>query len=244
MSDTPPGKGPRYQVVDLARGIAFVNMFAYHAAYFAQARGLAALGLGQDLRWRLYQKAIAGSFYLLVGVSLYLANRGGIKGAAWAVREGKLLGCALVVTLASVVLDPSSVVTYGILHNIAVCSALGLLCLRLGPALWLVALAAFVLPEIARSPALDDPWLRWLGLGTVVPRTFDHQPLLPHFGIVAAGIALGGPLAAREGLARWHSGALPARALSLMGRHSLFLYMAHVPVLVASVEIAWWLLHR
>lgn len=237
-------KQPRYQIVDVARGIAFCAMFVYHAAYFAQSRGIAELGLGHDLGWRWFQKAIAGTFYLLVGASLLLANQHGVRWGPWAMRLGKLLGCALVVTVASVVLDKNSVVTYGILHNIAVCSVIGTLLLRTGSYSLLVAAAALALPLAVHTTAADTPWLHWTGLGTHGPRTFDHQPFFPWFGIVCAGIAAGGWLARTETLSRWQFDAWLPRLLAGAGRHSLLLYMAHVPLLVASVEIAALLLGR
>ena len=47
----------------------------------------------------------------------------------------------------------------------------------------------------------------------------------------------------RDGaVARWASPSAPVRLLGLLGRHSLLLYLAHVPVLVVSVEIAAWIL--
>jgi uncharacterized membrane protein len=223
--------GTRAQAIDVARGGALVAMIVYHACWFATDAGLVALDL-QAPGWHLCQRSIAASFFLLVGVSLALARPTPVKAAA---RIARIAACALLVTAASVVLDPQRVVTFGILHNIAVSSLVALPALRLGA--WnvlvgtvLVALGAFVsLP--------DHPLLDWTGLGGEPAPTFDFQPLLPWLGVVLWGAAIGTVLRRREAALAWHSDSVPARALALLGRHSLLVYMAHVPILVGTTSI-------
>ena len=233
---------PRYLAVDIARGVAFVAMFAYHAAYFAAARDLVAIPIGTDPAWRAFQKAIAGSFYLLVGVSLVLANPDRIRPAPFGRRLGKLAIAALTVTVASAALDRRLLVTYGILHNIAVCSVVGLALLRLGPLNLVLGAIAVAIGATVASPAFDAPAIAWLGLGTTHPPTFDFQPFLPWVGVVLWGLAAGRAIAGAPAIGAWSSSAPWARGLALVGRHTLFLYMAHVPVLVVAVEAAAWLL--
>lgn len=232
----------RYQLVDVARGAAFVAMFAYHAAWFADGRGLLDLPIGASLAWHLFQRSIAGTFFFLVGVSLVLANRDRTRTGPFLWRLGKLVAGATIVTVTSAVLDPRMLVTFGILHSIAACSVLGLGLLaaargrRGGGAALLAFGAVAVALSWVSSPAFDGP-LAFTGLGAARRATFDFQPLFPWLGVVAWGIAAGLGLP-REGLvARWSSGAPPVRGLSLLGRHALLLYMAHVPVLVVSVEV-------
>src|SRR5262245_24470373 len=109
----------RVQRVDVARGIALAPMISYHACWFAADRGLVALAL-QSFGWRLYQRSIASTFFLLVGVSLVLARGGGADRVAR--RVIKIAAAALLVTGTSIVLDPRRVVVFGVLHNIALSS--------------------------------------------------------------------------------------------------------------------------
>jgi uncharacterized membrane protein len=238
----------RYQAVDIARGTAFVAMFVYHAAWFAADRGLVDLPIGGDLSsggalaWHVFQRSIAGSFFFLVGVSLVLANRDQVRAGPFLWRLGKVLGGALVVTVASAVLNPRMLVTFGILHAIAACSVIGvgLLALARGRPAGRVALVAFGAGAVAlswmSSPTFDG-WLAFTGLGAARRATFDFQPLLPWLGVVAWGIAAGLGVRRDGAVARWSSTAPPVLALALFGRHALLLYMAHVPVLVGSVEV-------
>ena len=219
--------------IDTARGIALVAMILYHAAWFARDAGLVDWDL-RALPWVAFQKSIAGTFFFLVGASLHLATRSGLRLRPYLLRLLKLLGCAAVVTTTSIVLDPDRIVTFGILHSIAACSLLALPARRLpAPALALLALALIALGVGVHSPTFDPPALAWLGLGTRVPATIDHQPLLPWLGVVLLGL-----LASRRAYpAGQPLPSEPAVApLAFMGRHSLLIYMAHVPLLGGLME--------
>jgi uncharacterized membrane protein len=214
-------------------------MVAYHGAWFATEAGLFDLPIRSDLRWVAFQKCIAGAFFGLVGVSLQLSAP--LRPAPFLRRIGRVGGCAGVVTVTSIVLDPDRVVTFGILHAIACCSILALPLLRLPSIALLLGAAVLVFLGLeVRLEALDHPALYWTGLAPRVPRTFDHQPFLPWFGVVVGGLVLG------RWLRRLPDGG-PAcqsagpRFLGLLGRHSLFLYMAHVPVLISIVGLLAWL---
>ena len=220
--------GTRAQAIDVARGAALVAMIVYHACWFAADAGLVTLDLSA-LGWHLFQRSIAASFFLLVGVSLALARPTAAKAAA---RIARIAACALLVTATSVVLDPHRVVTFGILHNIAVSSLLALPALRLGVWNALVGTVLVVLSAVVSLPS--HPLLDWTGLGGQPAPAFDFQPLLPWLGVVLWGAALGtvlrGPLG--KPVLGWHSESLLARGLAFFGRHSLFVYLAHVPLLL------------
>jgi len=84
------------------------------------------------------------------------------------------------------------------------------------------------------STVFDPPALHWLGLGTQWIPTFDFQPFLPWFGVVLLGMVAGQTAWPRtEGIAV--DGAV-ARGLAGLGRWALWLYMAHVPLLVLTME--------
>jgi uncharacterized membrane protein len=225
--------GTRAQAIDVARGTALVAMIAYHACWFAADAELLPLDL-QALGWHLFQRSIAASFFLLVGVSLALARPSAAKAAG---RIARIAACALVVTATSVVLDPQRVVTFGILQNIAVSSLLALPALRLGA--WNVLLGAIlvVLGTVVSLPG--HPLLDWTGLGATPPPAFDFQPLLPWLGVVLWGTVLGKGLLGPWGqpVLAWHSESAAARGLAFLGRHSLLVYMAHVPVLFGSTWV-------
>lgn len=214
-------------------------MVVYHGTWFATDAGLIEVPIHRHLGWITFQKAIAGTFFGLVGVSLHLSAPARVR--PFLQRLGLVLGGAAIVTATSLVLDPHRVVRFGILHAIAACSVLTLPLLRL-PSLALLGVSGSLVAAGVglRLPAFDHPALHWTGLSPTVAPTFDHQPLLPWLGVVAAGVVVGRALQ-HSPAARWTLDAPPARLLGWCGRHSLVLYMAHVPVLVGLVAAAAWL---
>ena len=165
-------------------------MFVYHGVWFASEAGLVDIPIRRHPGWVTFQKTIAGSFFALVGVGLHLGAPARRRPVLR--RLGRLLGCATVVTLTSLVLDPSRVVTFGILHSIALCSVVALpFVSRPTSMLLTTGLVLVGLGLGLRLDAFDHPGLHWTGLSPRVPPTFDHQPFLPWFGVVLLGIGLG-----------------------------------------------------
>lgn len=218
----------RHQLVDVVRGIAFCNMFVYHALWFATDAGLLHLDF-ESMGLHVWQRSIAGTFFFLVGVSLHLAA--GVPTQRFLLRLGRVAGGAAIVTLASIVLDPDRIVRFGVLHAIFVCSVLGRFFVGRGQWLHALGVVIAVIGTSVSHPAFDSPWLAWTGFGTHVPVTFDHQPFVLWFGVVLMGIAAaqGAPESAWRWSAAW------AEPFAFLGRHSLLLYMAHVPLLQGAV---------
>ena len=152
-------------------------------------------------------------------------------------------GCALVVTLTSLVIDPHRPVFFGILHSITVCSLLALPLTRLpAGACGLLSLPLLAMGWFFQHPMFDGNGWLWLGLSTQTPASFDHQPLLPWLGVVIGGLAVGklGLLDRNRPWSQWQSRSWLSRGLALWGRHSLLVYMAHVPVLLGCISLIRW----
>jgi uncharacterized membrane protein len=229
----------RLPMIDVARGIAIVAMAVYHFSWDLRFFGYIEADVAGDLGWRLFARAIAGSFLLLVGVSLVLADRRGFDGKRFLRRLAVIIVAAAAITVVTRLVFPDAYIFFGILHAIAVMSVLGLPFLR-APLILVVAAAAFCFaaPALLSGPEFDHPALLWLGLLTHEPRTNDFVPLFPWFGVV-----LGGMTAARLAL-RFGMGALAApmpaltRPLAWAGRHSLPIYLVHQPLLFGLVYLA------
>jgi uncharacterized membrane protein len=228
----------RYPLVDITRGIAFVAMVVYHTSWFADDYGLVDFDMHGNLAWVVFQKSIAGTFFFLVGSSLYLAHRDGVKAKPMAWRMGKLALCAAVITATSIVMNPGRIVTFGILHCIVATSVVGLVFLRVGKLNIGIGALLIAIGIGVRSTVFDTPALYWIGLGTEWIPTFDFQPFLPWFGVVILGIS--------AGQFAWpHTRDISgdtalATALTGLGRWALWLYMAHVPAIIATMELLRW----
>ena len=228
----------RVSVIDIARGVALVAMAIYHFAWDLEFFGYADPGMTAYGNWKLFARCIASSFLFLVGVSLVLAHAKGIRWPGYFRRLAMVSAAALAITVATWFAMPGTFIFFGILHQIALASVLGLAFLRL-PAVLTLVIAALVIaaPNYLRSDAFNHPALLWIGLSTFNPRSNDFVPLFPWFGAVLTGIGVAG-LALKAGLferlARLQPGAW-SRPLSFFGRHSLAFYLIHQPVMISLV---------
>ncbi len=230
---------PRLATLDIARTLALAAMVVFHTARDLEMFALVPPGMTLGGGWALFARLIAGSFLFLAGVSLYLAHGRGIRWRAFLWRACVLAAAALAVTLATRIAMPDAFIFFGILHSILVCTTIGLVFLRLPAALTLAAAVAVVVAAgLVRAPAFDAPWLLWTGLGTIMPRTLDYEPVFPWLAPCLAGIAAA-RIATRAGLAGRLQRAEPSgrwiRLLAWPGRHSLAVYLVHQPILIGLI---------
>jgi uncharacterized membrane protein len=221
-------------VVDVARGVAIVLMFAFHFCFDLNYFGFVQFDIYHDPFWRYARAAIVTLFLLVVGVSLLLAHAEGIRWPAVRRRTLQLVAAAALVTAGSYLLFPRSYIFFGVLHFIALASLLALPFVRV-PKLALVAgLLLLWLGLGYSSPVFDQPLLNWFGLMTNKPVTEDYVPLLPWLGVVLTGLFIGDRLrSSRGGLAQWQGTEGLWRELGWAGRHSLLLYLLHQPLFFA-----------
>jgi uncharacterized membrane protein len=231
----------RLALIDAARGVAVIAMVIYHFSWDLRYFGYIAVDVETELGWRIFARTIAGTFLFLVGVSLVLSTRRGLKLRAFLKRLAVVVAGAAAITVVTCFVDRDTFIFFGILHHIAVASVLGLAFLRLP--IWLVvaaAIACLAAPSLLAGPTFDSPALIWLGLESALPRTNDFVPLLPWFGVVLAGIAAVRlwPLYEAYRLPLQHLGDRIPHQLLWLGRHSLVIYLLHQPVLFGCVYLA------
>lgn len=228
----------RIVALDVARGVALLAMAVYHCAWDLEFFGYLDGGTTETGGWRLFARAIASSFLLLVGISLFLAHANGIRWPAFLRRLALVAAAAGAITLATWLVMPEGFIFFGILHQIALASVIGLLFLRVpAPLTILVAAAVIAAPHYLRAAAFDHPALWWVGLSTVDPQSNDYVPLFPWTGAVLFGVAVA-RLADDLGLLGPLSAVRPGRwsvPLGFAGRHSLIVYLLHQPLLIALV---------
>lgn len=213
-------------------------MIGYHFFFDLNYFGLAQLDFNNDPFWLGARTFILSLFLGLVGVSLRLFYE---RGWVWQKYWQRLVWIgvsAIIVSLASWVMFPDSMIFFGVLHFIAMASVLALVFLR-G---YISNLALGVLIIIAGStlthPFFDQPWMQWLGFMTHKPITQDYVPLFPWLGVVLIGLFLGKVLITSPRLGwilDWRNQNQLLRGLAYAGRHSLIIYMIHQPILIAII---------
>ncbi|CAG0987181.1 hypothetical protein BURK1_02070 [Burkholderiales bacterium] len=227
----------RVAAVDALRGIAIVAMIGYHFSFDLRLFGLARFDFENGPLWLAARAAIVATFLALCGVSLVLARRDGVTAARRWRRIGVIAACALAASAASWLLFPRSYIWFGVLHCIAVSSAVAWPFTR-HPRLALACGVAVIVAGLALThPAFDARALAWIGFTTTKPATEDYVPLFPWLGVALVGVAAGDAIARRSFAPLAFLMRAP-RTIAWLGRHSLAVYMVHQPVLIGALALA------
>ncbi|MBQ8894322.1 MAG: DUF1624 domain-containing protein [Clostridia bacterium] len=229
-------KKERVHALDWLRGIAVLGMILHHALFAVELTGWM---FGHDitfeiLQTRLFwvlQEVFVGIFLLISGIcTAYSRN---------VLRRGLIVsGAALLITLVTGVILPAIGVTgleiwFGILHMFGLSMLLyGLFTCkkRWVPAVTGVALFVLYLAVMERR---GMPWAdTLLAVIDIMPEGFysaDYYPLLPYFFLFLAGTYLG-PSVKEHRFPEWFY-SFRIRPIEWIGRHSLWIYLAHQPVI-------------
>ncbi len=236
----------RIHLLDELRGLCVVLMVIYHALYTF------ATFFGADTALKLFnlcyplEPFFAGIFVFLCGFSCRLSSNNIRRGLALAV-------VALGMTAVLYAVMPQAIIYFGVLHCLAVCillyAAAKPLCDRVSPVVgFSVAAALFALtwtvPTVnggaflglaLPETLLACKWLFPIGFGRMY--SADYFPLIPWLFCFAAGTFAG---RWQDRLPRW---CYPRhiRPLAFVGRHSLWIYLAHQPVIYGIATAVTWL---
>jgi uncharacterized membrane protein len=238
-ADGIPSAKPRIWEIDFLRGLAIILMVFYHLGYdLKELCGIRTL-FGIEINLSSFflttaQYFFAGLFIVLSGISSTLSHSN--------VRRAlKLIGIAIIITVATYLYDPSLAIHFGILHCLGVCILIyGLTLQRSGP-LTCAAAAAIVLGFSAavslmmNSVSVRFDWLLPFGITSRMYSSYDYFPLLPWLGIFLAGAVLGKTFyASKQSL-------IPKRLsesfVNAAGRHSLLIYLIHQPILLGLLYV-------
>lgn len=240
----------RFEEIDFIRGLAVVFMIAYHAIFDLYLVDLLDLRIGA-LPLEVFADVTAGTFFSVVGISLYISfsrAKGEGQGANYRLKKYlargvKLLGWGAIVTAVTYFLFPDMVILFGALHFIGVSVILGYGVLELTKGwkrflrftfLASIVIAIFLITEPVRSFQVNNPFLLWLGIAPPEFQSLDYFPIFPWFGLVVSGLILGEILYPR-GARRWDLYKIGNPPLEFLGRHALVVYFFHQPLIYLGV---------
>ena len=233
-------RAPRIAAIDALRGLAIAAMVVYHFSWDLSSFGFIAVDVIADPGWKAFARIIAGTFVGLVGVSLVLATRNGLRLQRYLRRLAIIVGAALLVTLGTWYYFPNAFVFFGILHLIAFASVAALPFLRLPTVVVLLAaVIIFALPFFFTHELFQNPLLWWVGFTPQPPATVDYVPVFPWFALTLLGI-VAGRLLLRYGSDSWFARWIPkdffGRLAVFAGRWSLLIYLVHQLILIGLLS--------
>lgn len=222
----------RFWEIDFFRGIAIILMIVFNYAF--ALRFFDVFQFDSYFFWFVFPRVVGGMFIVIAGISLALSSRR--KPATSLIKRGiKIFSLGLLITAVTWLAFPDIAVWFGILHLIGLSIILGTAFLRFRSANLAIAAASVIAGVYLSTLAAELPWLLWLGLAPENFATLDYFPMLPWFGVFLAGVFIGNRFYA-AGKRRFK---IKERkpVVCMVGRHSLVIYMLHIPILLAALYI-------
>jgi uncharacterized membrane protein len=220
----------RYPIVDLVRGLAVINMIAYHVLFMARQFRLTSIDL-ETAFWSWHRVLVPIAFLFLAGVGARLAADDGTPWQRLAGHLARLAVLAMAVTVCSSLLFPSRAILWGILHCAFIVLLAMFVALRVRHGLIvLLTFAVATLGATLSSGSIAEAVARFEP-ATYLSQSLDPQPILPLLLAASLG-AVVMPLLIMLPAANWQPRARLARLLTWIGQNSLTLYALHLPAII------------
>lgn len=212
-------------MIDIIRGFTIILMIFFHFSFDLNNFGFLHFDILNSPFWYALPRVIVFLFLLAVGMSLTLAHGKQINWPSFWIRFLKIAAFALLISIVTRLLFPDNWIYFGTLHAIALISLFSLPFLKRPRLAFAVALLLFI-PSLFFD--FNLPWFQ------LPHQSWDYISPFPWLGASLMGI-----FAVHKGM---HLISLPdnakINALNFLGRHSLFIYLIHQPILFGLVYSA------
>ena len=218
--------------LDAFRGICILGMVVIHFLYNMTA--FYGIFDWSYPAWFTFIKEWGGVLFLaLSGICATLGSR--------SVRRGLIVfGCGLVVSAATVGMyllhfaNRGIIIYFGVLQCLGLCMILWPVFKKLRPMVLLLLAVTFIAGGFLFQGMVSEcKWLMPLGIVWSDFVTADYFPLLPNFGYFLAGAVLGRLIYSKKEtlLPNVNADSGILKFLQACGRHSLWIYLLHQPVI-------------
>ncbi len=226
----------RFFEIDVIRGVAILLVVFYHFIFDLTYFRFTQIELYAGF-WLYFQRVAATLFVLIFGICISVsANRKDYK-VSFLKRALKLGLVAALITLVTWVFAPGEFIRFGIIHFFAVATVLSLFFVKLRkynlPIAFVIILCGLYLNTIESTNAFLLPF----GVLTQGIKTLDYFPLLPWFGIVLIGMAIGDYVYSKQKFVFNIKENKVTSFLSLIGHHTLAIYLVHQPLIIAGLVL-------
>lgn len=214
----------RSTLIDAIRGFTIILMIFFHLSFDLTNFGFLSVDIVRDPFWYALPRLIVFLFLFAVGMSLSLAHREKIHWQAFWKRFLKITFFATLISLVTYFMFPDNWIYFGTLHAIALISLASLPFLKRPNLALVIALALFI-PSVFWDKNI--PWI------SLPHQSWDYIAPFPWIGACLLGI-----FAVHKNM---HKFTPPDNAfvkyLNYLGKHSLFIYLLHQPILFGSVYL-------
>lgn len=229
----------RYWEIDFVRGIAILMMVIFHIVFDISYFGIFPVSVSTGF-WRYFGLSTASLFLLIVGVSFSVSyTRAAASLSRWQMyrkflhRGIGIFALGLLVTLGTWLYLGDGFVIFGILHLIGISIILAPFFYRLGKYNFFLGIGIILL-GFAIGNFSGPNWLLPLGIRPATFWSVDYTPIFPWFGMVLIGIGAGSilyPNGVRE-FSITQVAPTGSTVVIFSGKHSLFLYLMHQPLIL------------
>jgi len=239
----------RFIEIDIIRGLAIVLMVFGHILWDLDYFGAFPINSGI---YSSLQKFVPQMFFLIVGIGIIVSYK---KKSLTPEEEKKfykhlifrglkVLGLGMILSAFSLIFMPNTPVIFGVLHCIGLSIILSVPFLMFRKYNLIFATSLLLVGFWFSQITIQNPTLLHLIIGLhpaeVWSFTVDYFPVLPWFGIVVLGIAVGDFLYCGDKrrfrfpeLDKYKS----AKIVSWIGQHSLGIYLLHQPIIAGFMYL-------
>ncbi len=229
------------------RGVAILMMVVFHFVWDLNYFYSVEVNFGFGF-WKIFQTLTASLFIFLVGVSSFLSSQKSNPEFRTFLKRGlKVFSFGVLITIVTRIIFPSEYIIFGILHFIGVAIVLSYFFIKLRYLNLFIGVLFIVGGGILKNNYFDFSYLAQATLSDFVihlvlpfgfiPENFstlDYFPIFPWFGIVLFGIfwaQLFYKGSDRLYIFNFENNNFVSKSMSYLGKNSLFVYLAHQPVL-------------
>ncbi len=230
----------RFWELDSLRGIAILMMVIFHFLWDLRYFNFITFDIYAGF-WGLFQLATAGLFLLLVGTVLAVNYNRYLDNFVmnFVRRATVIFSGGLLLTVVTFIIMPEIFIYFGILHLIGVSIMLSIPLVKRMKFNFVLGLGLIILPMVINLKASGIPFLAWFGIGTPTA-ALDFFPVIPWFGAVLIGIALGNFFykGNKQRIELKNPESMVTNFLQFLGRKSLLIYFLHQIILFPLVFAA------
>ena len=234
----------RFIELDILRGCAIAIMIFYHLLWDLDYFNIVTLNNSMYQTNRLFPPI----FFLLVGICLAISSSKEQTPSERVkhlfIRGSWIFSLGLALTTLTLLIIPEKPILFGVLHCIGLSIILSIPFLKFKSYNIVFGIAIILIGYIVGLFPVENPSILHLTIGFhqtgIWNYTVDYFPLLPWFGVILVGIAVGNFLY-KDNKRRFNIPDLskykPATIFSWLGQHSLVVYLLHQPIITGALLI-------